>query len=312
MNTREKIVSKLKLVFKSPRLIVIKLLQLYPWISSDKFFVKIFYRERMGYSLNLENPQTYNEKLNWLKLNYKNPLMTSLVDKYEAKKYVSEKIGEEYIIPTYGIWNSFDKIDFDILPDQFVLKTTHDGGGIVVCEDKSTFNFTKAKQKLNKHLSLNHYDYAREWPYKDVKPRILAEKFMMDSEVQELRDYKFFCFNGETKFMSLYLNRQSHEPTRRTFYNLEFEPYDFYQVRLPHLINEKISKPKGFDKMVELANILSTGFPHVRVDFYYVNNHIYFGELTFYHASGTSRFKPEEWDYKIGEWITLPGEENFK
>lgn len=297
---------RIKLIFNKPTRLVTKLLQRYPFLCSDSFFIKLFYRERMGIHLNIKEPKTYNEKLNWLKLHYREPIMTTLVDKYEVKKYVSEKIGKQYIIPTYGVWDSFDEINFDKLPNQFVLKTTHDGGGVVICHNKNEFDISSAKNKLNKHLKKNHFNHAREWPYKNVKPRIIAEELLIDTALNELRDYKFFCFNGEPKLMSLYLNRQSNEPTRRSFFNMDFEPYEFYQVGIPYLIEEKLPKPQEFDKMIELAAILSGGFPHVRVDFYNVNGQIFFGELTFYHASGTSRFIPNEWDRKIGDWLVLP------
>lgn len=274
----------------------------------DVKYIKKAFKLYMGYELDLENPKTYNEKLQWLKLNYRNPECVIMVDKYLAKDYVKKRIGEEYVVPLYGVWDKFDDIDFDSLPNQFVLKTTHDCGGVVVCKDKSTLDKEKAKKFLNKHLAHEYFYHCREWAYKHVKPRILAEKFMKDSAGQKeegLTDYKFFCFDGQPKAMFIATDRAKQDTeTKFDFYDMEFNHLPFTNG---HPNSDKIiEKPKQFDLMIELSKKLSQGLPHVRVDFYESEGRIYFGELTFFHWGGFVPFKPEEWDYKFGEWIKLP------
>lgn len=272
---------------------------------SDELYLKIFYRLALKKSLNLENPKTYNEKLQWLKLHDRKPEYTQMVDKCDAKKYVAERIGEEYIIPTYGVWNSFDEIDFDTLPDSFVLKCTHDCGGMVICKDKSKLDITAAKKKIKKALKRNYYSHGREWPYKNVKPRIIAEKYMEDSATAELRDYKFFCFGGEPKILFIVSQRQSENDETK---------FDYFDMDFNHLSltnghpNASVlpSKPQNFELMRELAEKLSAGIPQLRVDFYEVDGKVYFGELTFFNRSGVVTFYPEEWNYTLGEWIKLP------
>ena len=271
---------------------------------SDENFLKKAYKIKMGKSLNLNDPKTFNEKLQWLKLYDRNPLYTTLVDKYEVKKYIADKIGEEYIIPTLGVWDSFDDIDFDSLPNQFVLKCTHDSGGIVVCRSKSELDIDKARKKMSKNIKRNFFWYTREWPYKNIKPRIIAEKYMEDSQTEELRDYKFFCFNGEVKALFIASERQKKgEEVKFDFFDPDF---NHLPIRQGHP-NAKVSpeKPACFEEMKSLAQKLSKDIPHVRIDFYEANQQVYFGEMTFYHFSGTTPFQPEEWDYKFGDWITL-------
>ena len=271
----------------------------------DEAFLKRKFRLNMGYELDLENPKTFNEKLQWLKLHDRKPLYTKLVDKYEVRKYIAEKIGEEYLIPLVGgPWNSPDEIDFTALPDQFVLKCTHDSGGVIICKDKSAFDIPAAKAVLNKHLKRNFYWANREWPYKDVPPRIIAEKYMED-ETGELRDFKVFCFNGTPRMM--YISRDAAVDTTTDFFDMDFN-------HLPIRMKDPNSailpaKPEGFEEMRRIASVLSEGIPHVRTDFYCVNGKIYFGELTFYHNGGFTGIKPEEWNYKVGDWLKLPGKE---
>ena len=258
-----------------------------------------------GKKLNLDNPQTYCEKLNWLKLYYHNPLFTQMVDKYEAKKYVSDLIGEEHIIPTLDVYESFDEIDFSKLPKQFVLKTTHNSGGIVICKDKETFDKEAAKSKLMKSLKHDYYKFSKEWPYKNVHPRIIAEQYMED-ETGELKDYKWFCFNGEPKALFIASDRQSKdEETKFDFFDMNFNHIPMKSPEHPNAIRP-IAKPRGFDEMKVLAAKLAEGLPHVRVDLYDIKGQLYFGELTFFHDSGFFPFEPEEWERKFGEWITLP------
>ena len=254
--------------------------------------------------MNLDNPKTYNEKLQWLKLYYRNPEYTPMVDKAEAKQYVSSIIGEEHIIPTLAVYDKVEDIDFDSLPNQFVLKCTHDSGGIVICTDKNKLDKKEAIKKLRKGLKKNYYYRNREWPYKNVKPRIIAEQYMSDAE-GELKDYKFFCFNGVPEFMFIASDRfNKQEDTKFDFFDMDFNHLPFTNGH-PNA-TKQIEKPAGFEEMKRLAAILSKDMPHVRVDFYDINGKIYFGELTFFHWSGFTPFRPIEWDYKFGEKIILP------
>lgn len=271
-------------------------------ILDDKSYLKILFYACMGKKLDLKNPKTFNEKLQWLKLYDRNPEYIKMVDKYEAKKYVAEKIGEEYIIPTIGIWDSVEEIDFDALPEQFVLKSTHDSGMVVICRDKSQFDIEEAKKTLKKSFTRDYYKSGREWVYKNVKRRIIAEKFMVDESGKGLNDYKFFCFDGEPK--GLFVATDRPYDTRFDFYDLEFNHLPIINGH-PNA-DKVIEKPKGFHKMIELAKTLSADIPHVRVDFYDINGRVYFGELTFYHYSGFVPFEPQEWDLKFGNFITLP------
>lgn len=269
----------------------------------DKMYIQIYYFFRFKKFINFKNPKTYNEKLNWLKLNDRNPLYTKLVDKYEVKEYVANLIGKEYIIPTLGVWDHFDDIDFDKLPEQFVLKCTHDSEGLIIVKDKSKLNKEAAKIKLENALKYNFYYIGREWPYKNVKPRIMAEQYMEDEKYHELRDYKFLCFHGKPEIMYIAAGRSKNETTV-DFYDMNFNHLDMVH----HYSNSStnIDKPVTFEKMIELSKKLSKQFLHIRIDFYEVNGKIYFGELTFYSFSGFSKITPEEWDYKLGKLLKLP------
>ena len=273
----------------------------------DKPYLQIFYYAEFGKFIDFKNPKTFNEKLNWLKLYYRRPDLITLVDKYEVKKYIADKIGEQYVIPTLGVWDKFEDINFNELPNQFVLKCTHDSGGLVVCKDKSKLNLKEVKAKIEKSLTNNYYLWTREWPYKGVKPRIIEEKYMEDQETGELRDYKFFCFNGEPKLMFV-ASERGLKNTKFDFYDMQFHHMNIVQ----HYPNSEcsIEKPEHFEKMVMLAEKLSAGFPHVRVDFYEANGQVYFGEMTFYHFGAIVPFETEEWDKKIGDWLVLPDKTN--
>ena len=227
----------------------------------DKPYLQIFYYAEFGKFIDFKNPKTFNEKLNWLKLYYRRPDLITLVDKYEVKKYIADKIGEQYVIPTLGVWDKFEDINFNELPNQFVLKCTHDSGGLVVCKDKSKLNLKEVKAKIEKSLTNNYYLWTREWPYKGVKPRIIAEKYMEDQETGELRDYKFFCFNGEPKLMFV-ASERGLKNTKFDFYDMQFHHMNIVQ----HYPNSEysIEKPEHFEKMVMLAEKLSAGFPHWR------------------------------------------------
>ena len=272
----------------------------------DKPYLKMMYRAKMGKEPDLEHPTTYSEKLQWLKLHDRKPVYTEMVDKYLAKEYVKSLIGEEHIIPTIGVWDSFEAIDRDVLPEQFVLKCTHNSGGVVICRNKSTFDWNAARKKLKRGLRRNYYWGNREWPYKDVKPRIIAEQYMVDESGVELKDYKFFCFDGEPKLLFVACDREKRgEETKFNFYDMDFNFLPFTNGH-PNAPEGTIKKPGGFEEMKELAAVLSKGITHLRVDFYDINGKIYFGELTFYHWSGLMPFDPPEWDRKLGELIKLP------
>jgi len=284
--------------------ILIKLDQLKIIKLNDEKYLKLLFESKMNYPLNLNNPKTYNEKLQWLKLYDRKDIYTTMVDKYEVKEYVSNIIGKEYIIPTIGIYDKFDDINFDKLPNQFVLKCTHDSGGIVICKDKNSFDIKSAKMIINNSLAKNFYYLSREWPYKNVKPRIIAEEYMEDKKSKSLDDYKFFCFNGVPKILFVATERQNK--------NLE-TCFDFYDMDFNHLpiknghpnSNKKIKKPEKFNEMKKLAGKLSKNIPHVRVDFYEINGRVYFGELTFYHWGGFVPFEPEKWDKELGDMLDL-------
>lgn len=275
------------------------------WLP-DELFLKIIFRLKMGYRLDLNNPKTFNEKIQWLKLYDRNPLYTSLVDKYEVRQFVKEKIGEEYLIPLLGVWDNFDDIDFEALPNQFVLKCTHDSGGLVICKDKSKLDITKAKKKINSCLKRNYYWVLREWPYKNVKPRIIAEKYMEDEPGKGLKDYKFFCFDGIVKAMFVATDREVHQ-TKFDFFDADFNHLPFKQ-HYPNNVKIDLVKPMSFEQMKKLASELTAGFPHCRADFYDVGGKVYFGELTFSHFSGLEPMEPMEWDEKFGEMIHLRSE----
>lgn len=267
-------------------------------------FLKRKYRIRVGKELDLDNPMTYTEKLQWLKLYDHRPEYTVMVDKYAVKQYVAERIGAEYVIPLLGVWERVEDIDFDALPNQFVLKTTHDSGALVICKDKSTLNIKGAKRKLRYFMKRRYYDCNREWPYKNVKPRIIAEAYMEDSTYRELRDYKFFTFGGVPKVLYIAQGRGKGEPTVADFFDMDFN-------HLPFTIDHDMAavppqKPVCFEEMKRLAAVLSEGTPQLRVDFYEVDGRVYFGEMTFFHCSGFEAFHPQEWDNIFGEWVTLP------
>jgi hypothetical protein len=291
---------------KEPNLIAIGFLRRFAILIPDKIYVKAYYRLLMGKKINLKNPQTYNEKLQWLKLHDRKPEYTIMVDKFAAKEYVASIIGGDYIIPTLGVWDKFENIEFNQLPDQFVLKTTHDSGGVVVCNDKKSFDIISANKKLSNRLRINAFYILREWPYKNVKPRIIAEKYLENDNGEELLDYKLYCFNGVVKCTLLCSNRDAAKNNLcLDFYNLDWERLPFKFIKYAN--NERtFPRPRNYDLMIHLAQMLSINIPTIRVDFYEVNGHLFFGELTFTTTSGFSDYEPEEWNYKLGSWINLP------
>ncbi len=301
---------KLYKVLKNPNLIGVFIIQkLSRLIKSDEKYLQWYYYLKMHKRLNLETPTTYNEKLNWLKLNDRNPLYVTLVDKLKVKEYVTEKIGADHIIRTLGIWKRAEDIEWENLPNRFVLKTTQGGGnvGVIICHNKSELNISKTVASMNAALKQDLYSTSREWPYKNVEPLIFAEEYMED-EHGELRDYKFFCFDGKYKMMFVATERQTRKEPYFNFFDENYNPLPFKQG---HPINPHIpEKPEAYDEMIHIAEELSKGFPHVRMDLYVINKKVYFGEFTFYHFGGVIPFEPAVWDKKIGTWLTLPIKRN--
>lgn len=273
---------------------------------SDENFLKRKFNCVFGYNLDLNNPVTFNEKLQWLKLYNHNPQYTMLVDKYKVRSYVAEVLGEEYLIPLLGVWDTVEKIDFNQLPNKFVLKCNHNSGlGMCICKDKSKLNIKKVKKELRKGLKENYYLNGREWPYKNVPKRIIAEEYMENGTEQEgLNDYKFYCFDGKMKMVMINSDRFSDKPLKADYFDREYRHLDLTWG--PQQADYIPKKPEKFEEMCLIAEKLSKGIPHVRVDLYLSNGKIYFGELTFFDGSGFDRIVPEQWDHKLGNMIKLP------
>ena len=271
----------------------------------DSLYIRLKFKKIMGKNLDLKHPRTFNQKLQWLKLHDHNPQYINLVDKYAVKNIVKNIIGEKYIIPTLGIWNAFEDIDFSILPNQFVLKCTHDSGSVVVCTDKAKFDFESAKAKLKKGLKRNYYYSGREWPYKNIKPRIIAEQYIVDKATGRLDDYKFFCFNGLVDNVMVVRDRDKGEPK---FYHFDKQwnlcRFNRLTRSLPQGYKEE--KPIFIDDMIKLAEKLSKNMIHVRIDLYEANGQIYFGEYTLYNQSGWESGFDEYSDGYLGSLIHLP------
>ena len=296
--------SGLKCAIKDPKTIFMMLgaRGLLDWMS-DEQFLKIAYYLKIGKKLDLKNPKTFNEKLQWLKLYDRKPIYTTMVDKYAVKEYVANLIGEEYVIPTYGVWDTFDEINFDALPDQFVLKCTHDCGGLVICRDKSNLDIRAAKAKITKCLKRNYYNTSREWPYKNVKPRIIAEKYTQDGDTQTLPVYKVFTFGGEPKLIQAIQNDKTPEETI-DYFDPEWNRLDLRQ----NFPNSKspLKKPAQLQQILQLSRNICVALPFVRTDFYIINGEVYFSEFTFYSDSGLAVFHPQWWDETLGNWLKLP------
>ena len=295
----------LKFYLRHPGKIVLGIVNHCWFLFSDKTSLKIQYRIKMGRRLNLKNPKRFSEKLQWLKLYDRKPEYTKMVDKIAAKDYVASIIGNQYIIPTLGTWNHFDEIDFDTLPDKFVLKTNHGGGGsaVVICKDKSKFNKNRAKAILEHSLKHSVYSNLREWPYKNVKPMILAEQLLEGNE-NEIPDYKIFCFNGEPKFCQVISGRKTKMCI--DFFDHEWIHQPFHEPRDFPFASLEPQKPEHFEIMWEMARKLSKGHPFFRVDFYDINKELFFGELTFFPTSGMGGFDPDDYDEILGNMISLP------
>ena len=270
----------------------------------DDEYLKRKFKVRLGRELNLDNPRSFNEKLQWLKLYNRKPEYTMMVDKYQVRNYIKDKLGEEYLIPLLGVWDDPDDIDFDALPDRFVLKCNHNSGlGMCICKDKSKLDIEKVKKELRKGLKQDYYISRREWPYKNVTRKIICEKYMEEEPGKGLKDYKLYCFNGRAEILLVVADRFSDTETKAAYFDRNgntlpikwgFEPIENMEV------------PECFDEMFRLAEILSADLPHARIDFYYINGRIYFGEITFFDGSGFDKIEPIEWDYKIGDMLELP------
>ncbi|MDM0551475.1 ATP-grasp fold amidoligase family protein [Clostridium perfringens] len=273
-------------------------------IIPDKLYLKIMFFYHFHKILNFNNVQTLNEKIQWLKINDRVYNGSNLVDKYEVRKYIKNILGEKYLIPLIGVWNSMDEINFDELPDKFVLKCTHDSKSVIICKDKSNFKFNEAKEILNKNLKKNAFWYGREWPYRNVTPRIICEKYMVDESGSELKDYKIMCFNGVADNIMVCYNRKNGHADFK-YFDLEWNELFYNKNNINRDSQRIIEKPKNLDKMIEIAEKLSTGFYFTRIDLYDVHGEIYFGEITFYPASGFDKDITEETDYILGKKLNL-------
>lgn len=269
----------------------------------DKIYLQMIYWAELGKGLNIKKPQSFNEKLNWKKLYDRNPLYTTLADKYQVKEYVANIIGEKYVIPLYGVWDRFEDIDFSSLPEKFVLKTTHDSGGVVVCKDKHSLDYKQTQKILEGHLKKNYFYWRREWPYKNIVPRIIAEEYVKDGENDHLPVYKFFCFHGVPEIIQTIQNDKQPNETI-DYFDHEWNLLDLRQ-NFPNS-QTPLSKPEKLDEMLEIASKLSEGFDFIRVDLYLINGKIKFSEFTFYSDAGINIFDPPKWDLELGDKIVLP------
>lgn len=294
---------------KNPRRLI-RLLgdyRFFNWLP-DQTYLKFVYWAETGKKLELENPKTYNEKLQWIKLYDRKPEYNIYADKYAVRAYVEETIGSQHLIPLLGVYNSVEDIEWETLPDKFVLKCTHGSSSNIICEDKDTLDIKIAKSKLKKWMTRSWYWFGREWCYKNIKPRIICEKYMVDESGTELKDYKIFCFNGEPKLIQVDFDRfKAH---KRNIYTIEWQYLDV-KIKYPNIPDIIIQKPEKLEDMLEYAKKLSKGIPHVRVDFYSINESIYFGEMTFYHGSGFEEFEPQTLGERMGNWIELPTKKQY-
>ena len=301
---------KLKVIIENPRRII-RILgnkNILNWVP-DKLYLNMIYYTETRSKLNFNNPKSYNEKIQWIKLYDRNPIYNVLADKYAVREYVREKIGEKYLIPLIAVYDRVDEIEWNSLPEKFVLKCTHGSGSNIICSEKKDLDIIAAKQKLNKWMKKNWFWFGREWAYKDIKPRIICEKYMTDESGIELKDYKIFCFNGEPKLIQVDFDR--HTNHQRNLYSLDWEYIDA-TIKYPNDPSKTINRPTKLAKMLELARKLSENIPHARVDFYSIDDNLYFGEITLYHGSGFERFEPESLGIELGDYIKLPKITNKK
>ena len=296
-------------LFYEPKHFLSAILRRIGRVMPDRLYLKWIYYLETGNHLNLTHPERYNEKLQWLKLYYRDSFWTQMADKYRVKELVREKVGEQYIVPTIAVWNSPHEINWGALPNKFVLKTNHDSGnnGVFIVRDKSKISIVELTRKISKSLNRDTSVKGREWPYKDIQRCVFAEQYLEDA-TGELRDYKFFCFNGVVKYLFIATERQSGVEVKFNYFDADFN--DIGIVQYHPMSDKKIEKPRLFEQMKELAAKLSKGLPEVRVDLYEVDGRIYFGEYTFFHHDGTVPFHPDKWDYIWGEQIHLPEANN--
>jgi len=290
-----------------PMYYIYKLLS-YKYVPSDRDFIKQYFKNQMDSEVELENPIRFSDKLQWLKLNWYDSLATKCADKYRVRKYVKNRIGEKYLNELYGIYESVDDLDINKLPTSFVLKATHGSGWIILCKDKKSKDWNAELWKMKWWLKENYYWRGREWVYKDVKPRIISEKYLDNKKKDRLIDYKFYCFNGFPKYCQVISDRNINKTI--DFYDRNWNHMPFYRVnfsgkRYPHA-KDSLSKPEKYDEMLKISEDLSKDFPFVRVDLYYINKKIYFGEMTFFPNGGLCPFEPSNWNYKMGNMLRLP------
>lgn len=300
-----KITTAIKLLMHNRDEFIVSILMNLNFLFPDKLYLTLLFRFKMGYWIDWKNPKTFSEKLQWLKLYDRKPEYVKMVDKYEAKQYVAKIIGNNYIIPTLGIWDKFEDIDFDNLPNKFVLKTTHGGGGsgVVICKDKTKFNLDDCKKRINRSMKQNIYKSLREWPYKNIKPRIIAEEYI-GTGGDYIKDYKLFCFNGEPKAILIANGRFVEPETYFDYFDMDFNHFPFKQGGPNY--HSKIDIPPLFNEMKDIAKKLSKGLAHVRIDLYEFKGKLKFGEITFFDSSGFEKFEPEDWAVTFGDWIKLP------
>ena len=279
---------------------------LFKWMP-DRAYISMSYLIKTHSFMHWSNPVSFSEKLQWLKVNNRNPIYSKLVDKYEVKEFISETIGQQYAIPTLAVWNNVEEIDFNLLPQAFVLKCTHDSGSVIICKNKEFFDYEQAKKKLNHHLKRNLYYLSREWPYKNVIPRIIAEPLLQTEDGTPISDYKIFCFNGEPKIVYVTFGRGSEEKMKINYYDLSWN-----KLNLRHLNYDNyqgsFTPPESFANMLYLARELSKGFTFIRIDFYDIDGKIYVGEMTFYPDGGWGFHKstPRSMDIQLGNMIDIP------
>lgn len=272
-------------------------------ILPDKLYLQLMYFKHFRKFINFDNPKSFNEKIQFLKLKYRSNELTEMADKYKVKQYVSQLIGNEYVIPTLGVWNTTEEINFDELPEKFVLKCNNDSGGVVICKDKQALNIEETKKFLNSRLNNNGFWYGREWPYKNIKPCIIAEKYMENNGQNELIDYKFFCFNGQPKVVLVCSERFASNNMCKTYFD---EDWNLLNIReANHRTDKEQKKPQSFEKMKTISQKLAKDMPFVRIDFYEIEGKLYFGEITFFPASGLEKFKPEKWNNIFGDMIDI-------
>lgn len=294
-------------MFHNPKHFVAAILYRIGGFIPDERYLRWIYYLETGNRLNTTNPLRYNEKLIWLKLFYRDSMWTTMVDKYRVKALVSERVGSKYIAPVLGVWDRAEEIEWDKLPNQFVLKTNHDSGnnGVFIIKDKSQIINHKSQiiRRINQSLQRDTSRAGREWPYRDIPRCVFAEQYLEDA-TGELRDYKFFCFDGEVKYLFIATERQSGGEVKFDYFDVDFNHLDLVQKH--PMSGKKIEKPIMFDQMKDMAAKLSKGLPEVRVDLYEVDGKIYFGEYTFFHHDAIVPFHPDKWDFIWGEHIHLP------